>query len=129
MRPIKPGSSSDFTQVMQSLYRTFCGNIGFGSPDTFDPAGNGKTFSSDNMSGVIVRVGSIANPLSLPNFWSGNNTATVIKHNLNRKPIGFIVFLKDRSCDVYNGSPLVCSNTTITLYNTIDTADVVLFIF
>lgn len=130
MLPINPsGLSQNFMDVLKSFYKVFVGNIGFGSPTSYDANGVGTVFASDNTNGVLVRVGSLSNPSSLPSFWGGNNTATAITHNLNRVPVGFIVVSKTLTCDVYNASPFAATKTTITLYTTADTADTLLYIF
>ena len=129
MKPMNPSGVSNFTQVLNSFFKTFVGNIGFGNPTAYDAAGNGTTFEPDNGNGILIRVGSITNPNNLPNFWAGNNTPTVITHNLNRRPVGFFVAGKDRACDIYLGNPPVATDMTITLYITVDTADTLLYIF
>lgn len=129
MKPMNPSGISNFTQVLNSFFKVLAGNVSFGNANTYDSAGTPATFNTDNTDGALVRVASSANPFGLPQYWSGSNTATVITHNLNRTPLGYLVVQKDATCDIYSANPMVCTNSTITLYNTAGTVDTTLYIF
>ena len=130
MRPMNPsGLSQNFMEVLKSFYKVIAGNIGFPKPSTFDANSVPLTYTPDNTDGQLIRVGSITNPNALPNFWAGNSVATTITHTLARVPVGFIVCSKDKSCDIYNASPYAATSTTLVLYNTVDTADCLIYIF
>ena len=128
MQPIQPSQQSMY-QSIQSYFRVLLGNISLGSPSTFDANGVGTVFPQDNGSGVLIRIGTNANPFTLPNFWAGTNVATTVVHNLNRVPIGFFVASKTKTCDVYNAAPFTATVLNITLYCTDDTADDLVYIF
>ena len=112
-----------------SFNKVLSGNVAIGQALTYDSAGNPATFSQDNGNGILIRVGSNANPFGLTNFWVGNNVDTIITHNLIRVPIGYYVTKKTKSCDVFDGT-LTATDTTITLQCTQGlTADTVIYIF
>ena len=128
MKPQNPGAVSDVRTVLNSFYKVLRANVSFGSPDTYAADTLPATFIQDNTDGILIRVGSNANPESLANFWSGSNTDTTITHNLGRLPIGYIVTRKSKTCDVYDGT-IASTAQEITLKNTDGTADTVVYIF
>jgi hypothetical protein len=129
MKPQNPSSLGDVLTILRSYYRILVANIGFGSPSAYDTHGVGTTFPQDNGNGVLIRIGSNANPNGLANHWAGTNVATTVTHNLNRVPVGFFVASKDQTCDIYNASPFSATTSTITLYSTAGAADVLVYIF
>jgi hypothetical protein len=122
MKPIIPASITNQDEYNKSIGKVLNGNVSPGNGLTFDPNGQPLTYSTDNMSGIIIRIGSLANPYSLPAHWTASNTDLTIAHNLNKVPYGYIVIAKSKTCDVYWGS-IAATKTTITLRITDDTAD------
>lgn len=123
MKPTTPAGISNQDVLNKSINLVLTGNTSPGNGDgTEDASGQPLAFTLDNMCGCILRVGSNVNPYTLPNFWSGSNLDTVITHNLNKIPYGYIVIAKSGNCDVYWGS-VVADLTTITLKNTDGTQD------
>lgn len=128
MQPQTPAAISSQDELNKSFYRVLVGNTSPGNGDgTQDSAGQPLAFSIDNMCGRIIRVGSNANPNALPNFWSGSNTNTLITHNLNKIPYGYIVIAKSDTCDVYWGV-VPATLTEITLKNTDGTQDTTIWL-
>lgn len=97
-----------FTQsvekVVKQLTRALNGGLGFG---------NGV--ERDNFDGRWFIVTTPATP----------NTDFVVDHNLNRLPIGFLIFDKDRAADIYSVSKAI---DTITLRCSVASANVKGFI-
>jgi hypothetical protein len=129
MKMISPNSNIKMLDIFNSIYKVLTGNISFGSPTAFDNAGTGITYNTDNTDGVLIRVGASSNPNVLPNSWGANNTPVTITHNLNRRPVGYLVMCKDKTCDVYSGNPFVADLNTISLAITDGSADTLLYIF
>src|SRR5271168_3987596 len=89
----------------KSVNTALAGNLSPGNGLTFAPTDNTPlTYSQDNMSGNIIRVGATANPNALPNFWTGSGTDTTITHSLGKIPYGFIVIASYLPCNIYWGS-------------------------
>ena len=72
MRPQTPATISSQDQLNKSVNQVLSGNVSPGNGLTFDTSGQPLTYSTDNTVGLIIRVGSAANPNALPNFWAGN---------------------------------------------------------
>jgi hypothetical protein len=123
MRPMDPSGITDPHILATSVNKVMRANVSKGSGATFDGAGNPTTFFQDNTDEVMIRVGP-----GLANTWAASNTDTTITHNLGRKPIGYYITKKSKTCDVYDGS-VVATKTQITLRITDSTADTVLAIF
>jgi hypothetical protein len=128
MIPRNPGDLLDPDLQHKSVFRVLRANISIGQADTFDSAGNPATFTQDNGDGIMIRVGSNANPFGLSNSWAGTNVNTTIVHNLGRVPIGYFITKKTGACDVYDGS-IVATKSNITLKTTDGTQDTVIYIF
>lgn len=128
MRPQNPASITDPLEHSKSFYKTLRANVSMGAAQDYASDGTPATFTQDNTDGVMIRVGSNTNPLSLVNFWSGSNTDTTVIHNLQRVPIGYYVTKKSDSCDVYDGT-VIADDSTITLKNTNGSADTIVYIF
>jgi len=129
MQAQTPSGFSNQDDLNKSVNKVLTGNVSPGNGLTFDPNGVPLTYSIDNMSGIILRIGSVGNPLGLAGAWIANNAALVITHNLNKVPYGFLVINKTQSCDVYwNPSVNPPTLTTITLYNTNVNADTAIYI-
>lgn len=123
MRPTTPAGISNQDVLNKSFFKVLVGNTSPGNGDgTVDANGQPLAFDMDNMCGRIIRVGSNANPNALPNAWAGSNLDTIITHDLNKIPYGYIVIAKSGPCDVYWGS-VVATPTTVTLKNTDGTKD------
>ena len=129
MQPQKPGVLLNNQLQHTSVAKVLSANVSIGSAATYSSGGVPTSFNQDNGDGIMIRVAFVANPLGLPNVWTGNNTDTTITHNLGRVPIGYYVAKKTQSCDVYDGS-ILPTDSTITLCNTNGTgADTVIYIF
>jgi len=129
MKPQNPGAITDSLLQHKSVYKVLRANVSIGQVETYDATGVPATFIQDNGDGILIRVGTHANPHGLANAWTGNNTDTIVTHNLGRVPIGYYVTKKTVSCDVYDGTVLP-DESTIVLKNTAGlTADTVLYIF
>jgi hypothetical protein len=127
MQPIKATPTLDQATINTNLDLVLTGNVSPGNGLTFDSGGAPLTYSPDNTVGCIIRVGSLANSNALPNHWAGNNVDTIITHNLNRVPTGFIVIAKWGSMDIYYGS-VAATKTTITLKTTYSGVDSTIWI-
>jgi hypothetical protein len=114
MQIIQPSQVLEQHVQNVSVAQALNGNLSPGNGTDFDTSGQPLTYSSDNMSGVILRIGSTANPHGLTNSWVGSNADTTIVHNLNKVPYGYIVIAKDKPCDVYWGS-VAATDIDITL--------------
>lgn len=122
MQPQNPTGITNQDILNKSINKILSGNVSPGNGLTFDPNGQPLTYSIDNTSGVVIRIGSMANPFALPASWPASNTDLTFAHNLNKVPYGYIVIAKSKPCDVYWGS-VVATKTTITLQITDATAD------
>lgn len=122
-----PTSLSIQDQYNKNLYRALAANLTAGNPVTYAADGSGLTFSPDNVSGIIIRIGSLANSNALPNHWAGNNVDLTIAHNLGRVPYGIILIAKWASTDVFFGT-VAATDTEITLQTTNDTTDTTILI-
>jgi hypothetical protein len=122
-----PSGITNQDTLNKSINKVMSGNVSPGNGLTFDLNGQPLTFSIDNMSGCILRIAALGNPVGAPGAWTASNTDHVITHNLNKIPYGYLVIAKSKPCDVYWGS-LPATNTTITLKITDDTADTTIWI-
>lgn len=127
MQPQKATSITNQDQYNKSLTRILAGNVSPGNGLTFDANGQPLTYSSDNMSGVIIRIGSLANPNALPARWTANNTDLTIAHNLDKIPYGVIVIAKYAAADVWFGT-IAPTKMNITLQTNNDTTDITVWI-
>lgn len=127
MRPQTP-TTNTHQETLVSLHKVLRGNVSFGNALDYASDGSIATYVQDNGEGILIRVAPNANPLGLSNFWSGSNTDTIVKHNLNRVPIGYIITKKNKTCDVYDGT-VVATKQEITLRCTDGSADVVIYVF
>ena len=127
MKPQTPAGISNQDQLNKSVNQVLNGNVSPGNGLTFDSSGQPLTYSSDNMVGSVIRVGSNANPNALPNSWAGNNTNTTITHNLGKVPYGFVVIAKYAAADVFIGT-VDATTTTITLQTTNDATDITIWL-
>jgi hypothetical protein len=127
MQPITPTPTLTQDQINKSFNQVLTGQVSPGNGLTFDTNGQPLTFSTDNQSGVLIRIGAVGNPLGAPYAWTASNTNLTIQHNLNKVPYGFYVISKYKPCDVYWGT-IPPTKLAITLECTDDTADVTVFI-
>lgn len=126
MKPIAPNAQISVMQVLQSMYRTFAGNIGFGSVATYDGIGVPLNYTTDNTNGNMIRVGNATS--TIPQKWTTPTSDTIINHSLGRIPVGYIVFRKSGPIDVYTGT-VPWTETTICLQATVNTVDTHIYIF
>lgn len=93
-------------QWAQSIHKVLNGQISPGTPLTQDATGNFNTFSQDNMSGQLIRIGA-SGGLGNTYNWTTSNTPIQVNHSLvdsnnkPRQPIGFHIVNKDKSMDAY----------------------------
>lgn len=127
MQPQKASSISNQDQYNKSITRALAGNLSPGNGVTFDTSGQPLTFSADNMSGILIRIGSLANPNALPASWTGNNTDLTIAHNLGKVPYGVFAIAKYAVADVWFGT-VAPTDTNITLQTDNDTTDMTIWI-
>ncbi len=111
----------------KDLNRVLAANISPGNGLTFDAAGYPLTYSQDNMSGILIRIGSLANPNGLPAHWTANNTDLTIVHNLGKIPYGVIAIFKQAAADVWFGT-VAPTDTDITLQTNNDATDMTVWI-
>jgi len=127
MQARTPSGSSDQDQLNKSFNQVLSGNVSPGNGLTFDANGQPLTFSTDNMVGVCIRIGSTANPNALPASWPAANANLTIAHNLNSVPTGFIVIAKYAAADVWYGT-IAATATNITLQTSNNTTDITIWI-
>jgi len=127
MQPRTATGISNQDQLNKSTNQVLSGNVSPGNGLTFDANGQPLTWSTDNLVGCVIRVGSVANPNALANSWAGNNTNTTITHNLDIVPTGFVVIAKWAAADVFFGT-VAATKTTITLQTTNDATDITIWI-
>lgn len=127
MRTITPTPSSVQDDLNKSVNKTVNGNLSVASGATFDSTGQPLTFNPDNMCGLVIRIGSTANPHSLATHWTASNVDLTITHSLNKTPFGYLVIAKSGTCDVYWGSVAATLNT-ITLRITDASQDTTIWI-
>lgn len=127
MTPIVPTPTLDQHTINTNVTKVLTGNVSPGNGLTFDANGFPLTYSTDNQSGLLLRIAAVGNPVMAPAAWTASNTDLTIAHNLNKVPYGFVVISKFKTCDIYWGSiPPTLMN--ITLRTTDDTADVTVFV-
>jgi hypothetical protein len=127
MQPITPTPTLSQDQLNKSVGQVLSGQVSPGNGLTFDINGQPLTFSVDNMSGVLIRIGASGNALGTEYQWPADNTDLIIAHNLNAVPYGFIVVAKSKACDIFWGSVLP-SLMDATLQCTDASADVTVFV-
>lgn len=127
MQPQNPTSISSQDEYNKSLARVLAGNLSPGNGLTFAADGTPLTYSTDNTSGSIIRIGSLANPNGLLDHWTGNNTDLTIAHNLGKAPYGIVVIYKTAAADVFFGS-IPPTNINITLQTTNDATDTTIWL-
>ena len=122
MQPQKATSISDQDRFNKSLSRVLAGNVSPRNGLTFDANGQPLTYSADNMSGIVIRIGSLANPNGLPAHWTANNTDLTIAHNLGKVPYGVVVIAKYAAADVWFGT-VAATDMNVTLQTNNDSTD------
>jgi hypothetical protein len=127
MQPTKASSIGSQDQLNKSISLVLAGNVSPGNGDTFDANGQPLTFTQDNMSGILIRIGSLVNPNVLPAAWTGNNTDLTIAHNLGKVPYGVIVIAKYAAADVWFGT-IAPTDMNITLQTNNDATDITVWI-
>lgn len=127
MQPITPTPTLPQDDLNKSLNKVLTGNVSPGNGLTFDTNGQPLTYSIDNQSGVLLRIGAVGNPVGAPFAWTGSNTNLTIQHNLNKVPYGFHIVAKSATCDVFWGT-IQPTLMNITLQTTNDAADVTIFV-
>jgi hypothetical protein len=127
MQPQKASSISNQDTLNKSFTRVLSGNVSPGNGLTFDANGQPLTFSQDNMSGVIIRIGSVTNPNALPAAWTGNSTDLTIAHNMGKVPYGVFAIAKYAAADVWFGT-IAATDMNITLQTDNDATDMTVLI-
>lgn len=127
MQPQIPTSLSNQDEFNKNLARVLANNLTGGTATSWDASGYPLTYKQDNISGCIIRIGSLANPNALPNAWVGNNVDTTITHNLGKIPYGFIVIGKFATADVFFGT-VAPTEKTVTLQTTNDATDITILL-
>lgn len=130
MKPVNPSLGNAATQrgqlrQAQSVYKALNGAMAEAQPTGQDATGVYNKFQQDNGNGVMLRIGSSTS--AEPIKWVTVDVGVVINHGLQRQPIGFRVFDKDVSCDIYRTA--VPDVNTITLASTNIAANVTVYIF
>lgn len=114
MQPRTPTSITNQDLYNKSVGQVLAGNVTPGNGLTFAADGTPLTYSTDNMGGVIIRVGSTANPNALPYNWPAVSTNLTITHNLNKLPYGYILIASYAATNIFWGT-VSATTTTITL--------------
>jgi hypothetical protein len=127
MKPLQPTPTLDQHTMNTNLAKVLTGNVSPGNGLTFDTNGQPLTYSTDNQSGILIRIGATGNPFGAPYSWPASNTNLTIAHNLNKIPYGFHLVSKNKACDVFQGTILPTA-MNITLQCTDATADTTVFI-
>jgi hypothetical protein len=127
MKTITPTPTIEQHSLNVSVNKVLAGNVSPGNGLTFDTNGQPLTFSTDNQSGLLIRIGAVGNPFGVPAAWVASNTNLTIAHNLNKVPYGFHLVSKSKACDVFMGS-ILPTKMNITLQCTDATADVTVFV-
>lgn len=127
MQPQKASSISNQDQLNKSINRVLAGNVSPGNALTYDASGYPLTYSPDNMSAILIRIGSLANPNGLPASWAANNTDLTIAHNLGKVPYGVVVISKFAAADVWFGT-IPPTDSQVTLQTNNDATDVTVWL-
>jgi len=128
MQPRNPTGITNQDLYNKSLGKVLAGNVSPGSGLTFAASDNTPlTYSNDNMSGLIIRVGGVGNPNGAPYVWPASNTNLTLTHNLNSVPYGFILIASYASTTIFWGTvkPTV---TQITLQTSNASTDTTIWI-
>lgn len=128
MQARTPTGISNQDLLNKSVNQVLSGNVSPGNGLTF-AAGDGTplTYSQDNMSGIIIRIGSTTNPNGLANQWAAANTNLTFAHNLNKVPYGFILIASYAATQIFWGT-VAPTATNITLQATVVTTDTTIWI-
>jgi hypothetical protein len=127
MQPRVASSISNQDTFNKSLSLVLAGNVSPGNGLTFAGDGTPLTYSSDNMSGNIIRIGSVTNPNALPAHWTAPNTDLTIAHNLGKVPYGIVCIYKTAAADVFFGT-VAPTDMNITLQTSNDATDTTIWI-
>lgn len=122
-------------QFVQSVNTVLNGSVDMGTPTGNAPdsagvnAGVYTQFQRGNGSGVLVRIAAynVVNTGAVYNWASSGGTGVVIKHKLQRKPIGFHVVDSDKQVQVYRTA--APDDQQITLATSDNTASVTVYVF
>lgn len=92
MQPRTASGTANQDQLNKSYGLVLAGNTSPGNGLTFDTNGYPLTYSTDNMTGIMIRIGSNANPYAQQYSWSGGSgTDLTITHNLGKVPFGYVI--------------------------------------
>lgn len=128
MQPRVPAGTTNQDLYNKSLQLALAGNLSPGNGVTFAASdGTPTTYSTDNMSGTIIRVGSITNPNNQTYHWPATNTNLTITHNLNAIPYGFILIASYAATNIFWGT-VAATSTQITLQSSAVTFDTTIWI-
>src|SRR5271154_4029331 len=128
MQPRTPTGITNQDLYNKSVGQVLAGNVSAGNGLTFSPAdGTPLTFSTDNLGGVIIRVGSTTNPYGQQFHWAAANTNLTITHNLNKLPYGFVLIASYAATNIFWGTTPP-TTTQITLQASAVTEDTTIWI-
>jgi hypothetical protein len=115
MQPRVPTGITNQDLYNKSVGQVLAGNVSAGNGLTFAASdGTPLTYSTDNMGGVMIRIGSTANPNALQYVWPAVSTNLTITHNLNKLPYGFILTASYAATEIFWGT-IAPTTTEITL--------------
>jgi len=127
MQPRTPTGITDQDLYNKSVGQVLAGNVSAGNGLTFAADGTPLTFSTDNLGGIIIRVGSISNPNGQQFHWTAANTNLTITHNLNKLPYGFVLIASYAVTNIFWGT-IPPTTTQITLQSSAVTEDTTIWI-
>jgi hypothetical protein len=122
-----PTGISNQDTLNKSINTVLAGNVSPGNGLTFDSIGQPVTYSTDNMSGAIFRIGAVGNPNGCPVAWVSSASNLTIAHNLGKVPYGFILIASYAVTNVYFGT-VAASATNITLQTSNAATDTTIWI-
>ena len=115
MQPRNPTGITNQDLYNKSVGKVLAGNVSAGNGLTFAASdGTPLTYSTDNMGGMIIRIGSTANPNAQQYSWPGVDTNLTLTHNLNKLPYGFILVASYAATSIFWGT-IKPTTTQITL--------------
>lgn len=131
---IKSTISPEEFRLQTSIHKALSGNLDLGTVVANAPSSAGANanvatqFGKGNGSGILIRVAAHGNTSQgAPYTWGAVNTGIVLKHGLQRVPVGYIICDKDKAVDIYRTAPPDLNQ--ITLAPTDNTASVTVYIF
>lgn len=118
-------TSGGLLRHLQSIYKAMNGALAEAQPIGQDSAGVYNKFQQDNSNGVMIRIGATDSNEAIK--WNQGSAFTAVNHGLQRQPIGFKVYDKDKPCDVFRTN--TPTSDIINLTCTDPTANTTIYIF